>query len=87
MTGPSDNGAPPWAKRRLTLKELRQVLLLHKRYVEGRWRGQPASLAHVDLAGIDLRNEDLSGIDLTGANLQGSKLDGANFANANLFLA
>ena len=57
--------------RRITRKELQEILRKHKLYLEDD-ENEEAEKA-------DLRNTDLSGVNLSGANLNYANLSGANF--------
>ena len=59
--------------------ELKEVLKLHKMWLDGEEGGVCA-----DLSGEDLGNANLSGVDLSGANLSGAILDNANLRKVSL---
>ena len=75
-------------------QELKTVLELHKKWLEGKEEGKRADLRGADLWGADLRDADfrraylqgayLQGADLQGAYLQGAYLQGADLQRANL---
>ena len=53
--------------------DLQNILLKHKKWVDGFEDGIRADLSGADLYGADLSGADLSGADLSGANLSGAK--------------
>ena len=70
--------------------DLRQLLDLHRRWLNGEDSGQRADLSGADiriadLFGADLSGADLSGADIRSANLSGADIRGANLSGANLF--
>ena len=73
-------------------KELKQVLELHKLWLNGVVEGTRANLRGAsgadlrwaNLRGADLQEADLRGADLRGANLRGANLQGADLRGANL---
>ena len=70
--------------------KLKEILDLHKKWLNGDIDGKRAilwneNLQDVDLQGADLRNADLQGADLWNANLQGACLQNANLRKANLY--
>ena len=64
--------------------DLRQVLELHRRWLNGEDSGQRANLRGADLGGADLSGADLRGADLGGADLRGANLRGADLCGAYL---
>ena len=74
--------------------DLKQILELHKKWLNNEDGGKRADLSGADLRGADLRganlrsadlrSADLRGADLRGANLRGADLRGANLSGANL---
>ena len=75
-------------------KELKEVLMLHTKWLKDEPDGSKADLSEVDLSeanlreidlrGANLRNADLSGADLSWADLSGAYLSEANLREANL---
>ena len=61
------------------VKNLKEILEKHQKWIVGAEDGKRA-----DLYGADLYGADLRGADLRGANLRGANLRGANFYDANL---
>ena len=71
------------------MKDLKEVLELHKKYLNGDPDGKRANLSGADLiranlSGADLIRANLSGADLNGANLSGADLSWANLSGADL---
>ena len=71
------------------LKELKEILEKHKKWLICDNRGEMAdlrgaSLRHADLWSANLRRADLRGADLDGANLVGADLRHADLWSANL---
>lgn len=69
--------------------KLKEILDLHKKWLNGDIDGKRAilwseNLQDADLQGADLRNADLWGADLQGADLWNANLQGACLQNANL---
>ena len=64
--------------------DLRQVLELHRRWLNGEDSGQRANLRGANLGGANLRDANLGGADLRGANLGGADLRGADLSGADL---
>jgi hypothetical protein len=63
---------------------LRDVLDLHRKWLEDHPEGQRANLRGANLCGADLRGADLREADLRGANLRGANLIGTNLSWTNL---
>ena len=71
----------------VTLKDsrnLKEVLELHKKWLEGKKDGKRADLSNEDLSDVDLNNLNLRYAILEGANLEGANLTGADLRDANL---
>ena len=73
----------------MDVKELKQILELHKKWLVGDESGtradlRSANLSCADLSGTDLSGADLSGTDLSGADLSGADLSGADLSGADL---
>ena len=68
----------------MTSAEIKQVLELHKKWLNNEQGGERANLRGANLSEADLREADLSGADLRGADLCGANLCGANLCGANL---
>ena len=60
-------------------RNLKEVLELHKKWLEGEKGGEKANLSYEDLSNVDLNN-----LDLRLANLEGAILSYANLSYANL---
>jgi hypothetical protein len=67
-----------------TTEELKEILELHKEWLDGIKGGIRADLSWVDLSRADLRGADLRGADLRGADLRGADLRGADLRGADL---
>ena len=72
--------------------DLKQILELHKKWLNNEAGGKRAYLYRADLhgaylSGADLRCADLSGANLHGANLRGANLYCADLSGANLYRA
>ncbi len=65
-------------------QELKTVLELHKKWLEGKEEGKRADLRGADLWGADLWGADLRDADFRRAYLQGAYLQGADLQRANL---
>ena len=65
-------------------QELKTVLELHKKWLDGEEGGQRADLQGANLRGANLRGADLRGANLRGANLRGAYLQGADLQGADL---
>ena len=65
--------------------DLKQILELHKKWLNNEDGGKRANLSRTDLSGAYLRGADLSRTDLSGADLSGANLRGANLSRANLW--
>ena len=68
----------------MTKKEIKEILNLHKLWLNDNSQGQRANLRDADLRGANLRDADLHGADLSGANLRDADLRGANLHGADL---
>ena len=69
--------------------DLKQILELHKKWLNNEDGGKRADLSgadlrRADLRDADLRDADLSGADLSGADLSGAYLSGADLSGADL---
>ena len=69
------------------MKELKKVLELHKKWLNGEQGGIRADLSNTDLRNVDLRNVDLRGAVLSYANLRGADLSYANLRGTDLSYA
>ena len=70
--------------RTYTPKELKKILELHVKWLEGKTDGERANLAEANLAGAYLEGTYLEGAYLAGAYLARANLAGANLTRANL---
>ena len=68
----------------MTSEEIKKVLDLHKKWINGEDGGKRADLSRADLRGADLRWADLSGADLRRADLREADLCGADLRGADL---
>ena len=68
----------------MTGRELKKILVLHKKWLENKPDGVRANLSGADLFGANLRGVNLSGANLSGANLSNADLSDANLSDANL---
>ena len=68
--------------RKITQKQLEEVLLKHKLWLENKEGGEKADLRDTDLTGANLMGANLGGADLRDADLEGADLEGANLENA-----
>jgi hypothetical protein len=64
--------------------ELKEILRLHKLWLNGDSKGIRADLSESDLRGSDLSESDLRGSDLSESDLRGSDLRGSNLSGSNL---
>ena len=64
--------------------DLKQILEMHKKWLNNEDGGKLANLIGADLSGADLIGADLSGADLWDANLSGADLRGADLRGADL---
>ena len=64
--------------------ELKKILELHTKWLNGEEGGKRADLSDADLSGADLRRADLSGADLRRADLSGADLRRADLSDADL---
>ena len=74
----------------MKIEQLKEVLELHKKWLDNEKDGVRANLRGADLREADLRESDLSvanlyGADLRGADLRGADLRGADLSVANLY--
>ena len=65
--------------------KLKEILELHKKWLNGAADGKRASLWGANLWGADLRDADLRGADLRGADLRFADLQGADLRGAYLY--
>lgn len=65
-------------------QELKTVLELHKKWLEGKEEGKRANLRKSNLLWADLREADLQGADLREADLRGVDLRKSNLRDADL---
>ena len=63
----------------MTSAEIKQVLELHKKWINGEDGGEAADLSVADLSGAALRGANLCKADLCKADLRGADLSGADF--------
>ena len=63
---------------------LKQILELHKKWLNNGDGGKCANLSGADLSGADLCRANLWDANLSGANLRGANLSGADLSDANL---
>ena len=71
----------------MTSEEIKKVLELHQKWINGEKGGEKANLRGADLGWAELRGAELSEADLRGADLYGANLHGANLHRANLHWA
>ena len=71
----------------MNANELKEVLELHKKWLNGDKDGKRANLCNADLRDANLCNANLRRADLRGADLGGANLRRANLCNANLYNA
>ena len=64
--------------------DLKQILELHKKWLDNEAGGKRADLSGADLRGAYLSGANLSYADLRGAGLRGAYLRGANLSGADL---
>ena len=65
--------------------DLKQILELHKKWLNNEDGGKRADLRDTDLSGANLRSADLSSADLNSAYLNSANLSSANLRNAYLW--
>lgn len=65
-------------------KELKEILDLHVKWINGETGGIRVDLRGADLRGMNLQGVDLRGADLRDMNLRGANLQGANLRDADL---
>ena len=66
------------------MKNLKEVLELHKKWLNDEKGGIRADLSYANLNDADLRGANLSYVNLRGADLSGANLIGADLSDANL---
>lgn len=66
------------------MKSIKEILILHGKWLRGEKGGEFANLSDMNLAGADLRYANLKNAYLDGANLEGANLRGANLEDAYL---
>ena len=64
--------------------ELKKILELHAKWINGEEGGKRADLSHADLSDADLRGADLSHADLREADLSHADLRETDFSDADL---
>jgi len=69
----------------MKIEQLKEVLELHKKWLDNEKDGVRANLRGADLCGADLREADLSVADLRGADLREADLSVADLRGANLY--
>ena len=69
------------------MKELKKVLELHEKWLNGEQGGIRADLSNTDLRGTNLNNADLRGADLNNADLSYANLSYADLRGTNLSYA
>ena len=67
------------------VKNLKEILEKHQKWIVGAEDGKRADLRGADLSRADLHGANLYGANLYGANLYGADLSGANLHGANLY--
>jgi len=65
-------------------EELKAILVLHAKWLQGEADGKKANLRDANLNGAYLNGAYLNGADLSGANLIGANLSDADLSSANL---
>lgn len=68
----------------MTNEEIKNILRLHKMWLDGVYEGERADLRDDDLRGADLCGADLCGADLRGADLRDADLRDADLRCADL---
>ena len=68
----------------MNVNELKNILKLHKKWLNNEEGGLKADLRGVDLRGVDLRGVDLRRADLRRVDLNGASLRGADLCEATL---
>ena len=68
----------------MNANELKNILKLHKKWLNNEEGGLKADLRGADLYGVDLRGADLRRANLRGVNLNGASLRGADLREATL---
>ena len=66
------------------MKELKKVLELHEKWLNGEQGGIRADLSNTDLRNVDLRGANLNNADLRGTNLSNTDLRDADLRGTNL---
>ena len=69
----------------MELSRLTEILVKHKKWIDGDPEGERANLSGADLRGANLRGADLRGADLYGADLSEADLYGADLRGANIY--
>ena len=64
--------------------DLKQILELHKKWLNNEDGGKRADLSSADLSGANLNSANLRGANLRGANLRSADLNSANLSGADL---
>jgi uncharacterized protein YjbI with pentapeptide repeats len=70
--------------RKISRKELQEILRLHSLWLNDDPDGLIADLRGANLSGVDLQDADLRGANLSGANLLGADLRDADLRDADL---
>ena len=73
--------------KKYTVAELKEILAIHRKWLNYEVDGVMANLRGANLRGADLHGADLRLADLSGANLRGANLRGADLHGADLRLA
>lgn len=60
------------------MENLKEILELHSKWLNGYEGGKEANLHNTDLSGVDLSNADLHYVDLSNTNLSNANLNNAN---------
>ena len=68
----------------MNANELKNILKLHKKWLNNEEGGLKADLRRANLRGVNLNGADLRGADLRGVNLNGADLRGADLREATL---
>jgi len=69
--------------KRLSQKELDDIIDLHEQFLQGTRGGERAKLGMMDLSYLDLSGRDMKRADMVGTLLCHSELEKTNFAEAN----
>jgi len=70
-----------------TSEELKEILELHKKWLNGEEGGARADLSNANLSNANLSNANLSNANLSNANLSNANLSNANLRSADLRFA